>query len=218
MYVYNFRYVAGSCGPYGSMLEGGQEFRGEYQVPHEELVAFHGARAATLWESGCDVLAFETLPQLAEVRAALDVLDHHVPPAAVAWVSMQCRDGEHLASGESAAEAFSLASTHPRVVAVGCNCVNQEYVESLLALARRCSNLPLIVCANIGQVWNAQTFQWTGPPIAWDASRLARTWITAGARVIGGCCGAGPEHIRLLAQAVRQMSREQNEVEDEGNR
>jgi S-methylmethionine-dependent homocysteine/selenocysteine methylase len=32
----------------------------------------------------------------------------------------------------------------------------------------------------------------------------ARTWVAAGARLIGGCCGIGPAHIRLLKDQLRQ--------------
>ena len=31
----------------------------------------------------------------------------------------------------------------------------------------------------------------------------ARIWVAAGARLIGGCCGIGPDHIRLLSEQLR---------------
>ena len=32
----------------------------------------------------------------------------------------------------------------------------------------------------------------------------AEDWIAAGARIVGGCCGIGPEHIRALHQRLAQ--------------
>ncbi|RPI57985.1 MAG: hypothetical protein EHM50_11285 [Lysobacterales bacterium] len=40
----------------------------------------------------------------------------------------------------------------------------------------------------------------TPPPVTpGELAAPARDWIAAGARIVGGCCGTGPSHIRALA-------------------
>src|SRR5215207_4492617 len=54
--------VAASVGPYGATLHDGSEYRGNYGLTVEELIAFHERRFAILAESGADLLACETIP------------------------------------------------------------------------------------------------------------------------------------------------------------
>ena len=58
--------VAASVGPYGAYLHDGSEYRGDYGLTVEELMAWHRPRFAVLAQSGADLLACETIPSLAE--------------------------------------------------------------------------------------------------------------------------------------------------------
>ena len=49
-------------GPYGAYLADGSEYRGNYGISRDELKEFHFRRAQILWETGADVLLFETQP------------------------------------------------------------------------------------------------------------------------------------------------------------
>ncbi|VTP65575.1 Homocysteine S-methyltransferase [Serratia rubidaea] len=60
--------VAGSVGPYGAFLADGSEYRGDYQLPQAEMIAFHRPRIAALAAAGVDLLACETLPRLPNCR------------------------------------------------------------------------------------------------------------------------------------------------------
>ena len=84
--------VAASLGPYGAALHNGAEYRGDYDCSYAELVQFHRERIAVLAESDADLLAFETLPSLAEARAIGEALAPF--PMLAAWFSFNCPEAQ----------------------------------------------------------------------------------------------------------------------------
>ena len=78
-------WVAASVGPYGATLHDGSEYRGDYGLTEDALVAFHRPRMEALLGAGPDLLACETLPSLLEARAVVRVLREF--PHARAWVT-----------------------------------------------------------------------------------------------------------------------------------
>ena len=81
--------VAASIGPYAAFLHDGSEYRGDYRLDEGELMAFHRERLACLADAGADLLACETIPCLAEVRALCGLLEEH--PGVRAWISFSPR-------------------------------------------------------------------------------------------------------------------------------
>ncbi len=83
-------------------------------------------------EAGLDLLAFETIPCLAEARAITRLLRTEgfgIP----SWISFSCRDESTISHGESfAREAVPLAGEADAVVAVGLNCTAPRFVTPLL--------------------------------------------------------------------------------------
>ncbi len=66
------------------------------------------------------------------------------------------------------------------------------------------TGLPAVAYPNRGGSWDSERKQWTyGDPLDLD---LVATWLAAGARFIGGCCGTGPSDIAALADRVEQLS------------
>ena len=192
--------VAVSIGSYGAFLADGSEYRGDYGRSVAELAAWHRPRLRLLEESGADLLAFETIPSLAEVEAIVLLLaEGEGPPA---WISVQARDAERLADGSPVEAAAALAGRSPRVIAVGVNCVPPALASPLLARCSGATDKPLVVYPNRGDVWDAATRRWIdrGSAVAFD--RLAPEWRSTGARLIGGCCGTTPADIRALALSL----------------
>ena len=66
--------IAGSVGPYGAYLADGSEYRGDYRLAQDDMIAFHRPRLAALAAAGVDLLACETLPSFAELQALLTLL------------------------------------------------------------------------------------------------------------------------------------------------
>eukprot|EP00854_Cymbomonas_tetramitiformis_P005578 gene5578-6765_t len=95
--------VAASIGCYGAYLADGSEYRGQYGLSVDELKSFHRSRLELLAAAGADLISLETVPCVKEAIALLELLEEpaiqklRVP----AYLSMACKDGVHLNSGES---------------------------------------------------------------------------------------------------------------------
>ncbi|CAM9622393.1 unnamed protein product [Ectocarpus sp. 8 AP-2014] len=89
--------VAASLGCYGAVLADGSEYRGDYvDTPAGSLKEFHARRLEILARAdGVDMVMFETVPCLAEVRAILSLLQDFRPRVS-AVISVSCKDDQHL--------------------------------------------------------------------------------------------------------------------------
>ncbi len=203
-------WVAGSVGPYGAVLAGGQEYTGDYLDPAwtdgptmtvPALRTFHRERMQALADAGADVLACETVPGAAEVEALLLAAgDVGVP----VWVSLTTvLDGDTVRTrrGEDAAEAFALTRGVDGVLAVGVNCCDPLGVQAAVSVAARASGRPVVVYPNSGETWDAASRGWVGEPDL-DLSAVDG-WVAGGARLLGGCCRVGPEQVMDLAGHLR---------------
>ena len=199
--------VAASVGPYGAVLANGAEYTGDYGLGDDPTSAraalrtFHLPRAEALAAAEPDLLAIETIPSIVEAEALVDVLAElgDMP----AWITFSCRDGEHLNDGTAIEEAVAIASDSPQVVAVGVNCTPPAFVPELLRRAAAVTSKPLVAYPNRGATWNAEAKSWTGDAVPDGFGPLARSLRASGARLIGGCCGAGPADIADVAYALR---------------
>ena len=190
--------VAASVGPYGAYLHDGSEYRGDYGLTVEELMAWHRPRLAVLATSGADLLVCETIPSLAEGEALVRVLAEF--PDTAAWLSFSCADGEHVCHGERFADCVAMAAASPQIVAVGVNCTPPRYIESLLQQATTVTQKPLLTYPNSGEHWDAANQCWLPGSGVADFAAAAQRWHAAGARLIGGCCRTTPADIAALAR------------------
>jgi homocysteine S-methyltransferase len=197
--------VAASVGPYAVLFADGTEYTGDYRrVSDRDFADLHRPRIAALLEAGPDLLAVETIPALREATALAGLLAEF--PAAEAWMSFCCRDGERLSDGTPVEDAARAAAACPQVAAIGVNCTPPQHIDALLERAGSASGLPLIVYPNSGRTWDPDRFDWHGGGVqGFSAGRLAG-WRARGARAIGGCCGIGPAAIAGVAAAVRPES------------
>jgi len=192
--------VAASIGPYGAFLADGSEYTGAYAIGHDGLVDFHRGRMRLLLEAGPDLLACETIPSVVEARA-LAVLLAELPDAR-AWVSFSCRDGARLCDGTPFVDAVRAVAVLPQVVAVGVNCTAPVFVEALLRAAAAVTDKPLVAYPNSGETYDAAARVWRGMSDPLDWGERARAWRAAGARLVGGCCRTGPDHVRAARAAL----------------
>ncbi len=193
--------VAASCGPYGAYLADGSEFRGDYDLTESELYDFHAPRVEVLSESAPDLLAFETIPQAREARAIARLLKLSPIPA---WVSFQCRDEEHLASGEPIEAGLEAVADIDSVIAVGFNCVSPHLVLPLLDRIRPLTDKRRIVYPNAGGRWNDSARCWEGEGDVREFVSIAKDWRKHGADAIGGCCRTTPEYIKRIKKGLEE--------------
>ncbi len=196
-------YVAASVGPYGAITHDGAEYRGDYGLNKEQLIAFHARRFDVLANSGADFLACETIPVLDEALALATLLAQY--PDARAWMSFTSADGVHTAHGEPLSNCARHLDRVPNVIAIGVNCVKPEIVSEAIRALRSGTGKAIVVYPNSGEQWDGKTRSWHG---SWDhesLAALAPQWVSAGARMIGGCCRIGPREIAALDQALSHV-------------
>ncbi|MBC8099432.1 MAG: homocysteine S-methyltransferase, partial [Armatimonadetes bacterium] len=194
-------FVATSVGPYGAYLHDGSEYRGDYGVSLNDLMAFHRPRMAVLVAAGADMLACETIPCWLEAEAIARLLPEF--PSISAWISFSARDGTHISHGERLANCAARLDAHPQIAAIGVNCTAPQYIPDLIRAALSGTQKPMIVYPNSGENYDATTKTWGGEASCDAFGAQALTWYNTGARVIGGCCRTTPEHIRAVAVALR---------------
>jgi S-methylmethionine-dependent homocysteine/selenocysteine methylase len=192
------RWVAASVGPYGAVLADGSEYRGRYGLSVSDLEAFHAARLETLASAQPDVLALETIPDADEAKALMNLVRGSGLPC---WLSFSA-GGRKTRAGQPLSEAFELAADVPEVIAVGVNCCAPQDVLGAVEIASSVTGKPVVVYPNSGESWDAQARAWREDS-TFDPG-LVRSWIDAGARLIGGCCRVGPDAIRQVADVVRE--------------
>jgi 5-methyltetrahydrofolate--homocysteine methyltransferase len=186
--------VAGSMGPTGMLME-----------PLGELTAAAAAdayreQAAALSEGGVDLLLLETFFALDEAMAAIEGIRRaSTLPVAVAFSFDQ---GTRTMMGLSPTRMVE-AIAPLGVAAIGANCgrslADMERVVAELAAVN--AGIPLWIKPNAGlprMVGDVARYD-TGPA---EMAGYARRFVEAGARVIGGCCGTSPEHIRDMVAAA----------------
>ena len=186
--------MAASIGPYGAALADGSEYRGRYGLSVAQLEDWHRPRLEVLADAGADVLALETIPDVDEAEALVNVVQSVGVPA---WLSYTI-DGMHTRAGQPLAEAFAVAAGVPEIVAVGVNCCAPDDVLPAIESARE-TGKPVIVYPNSGEHWDGRA---PGSAHRGSRPRLAGQWVSAGARVVGGCCRVRPADIAELADAL----------------
>ncbi|GET93732.1 homocysteine S-methyltransferase, putative [Leishmania tarentolae] len=201
-------FVAGSVGPYGAYLADGSEYRGDYVLSAEEFKEFHRSRIAALLRAGADVLAIETQPSAAEVRAIVALLQEEHPNCR-AWVSFttsRTSPVEAISDGCKWETIIPFLEKAPQVIAMGVNCIPMAEASAILAHLHTLTTMPLVVYTNSGEVYDTVTKTWH--PVAMSngtsmsLAALAQEWAFHGARLIGGCCRTGPLDIAGAAAAL----------------
>lgn len=192
--------VMGSIGPYGAYLANGAEYRGDYQLSALAFRRFHEERMTLLAELQVDGFACETIPRVDEAVALAELAERFKIPT---WISFQCRDEGHLASGESIESAARRLAEFAHVYALGVNCVSPRLVAGVLRRLADVSSKHRLAYPNSGEHWDGVQRGWETTVV--DASPWfadLASWIKYDIRFIGGCCRTTPEDIRYLAETL----------------
>ena len=188
-------WVAGSVGPLGIRIEplGKTSFE-------EARAAFRGQIAA-LVEGGVDLLILETFGYLEELhQAILAARDVNPKIPVVAQVTTD-EDGNCLDG--STPETFAPRLAEWGADVVGCNCsVGPVDMLDAVERVRAATSLPLSAQPNAGvpRSVEGRNIYLCSPEYM---ASYARKFVAAGVRLVGGCCGTTPEHIRVMKSALR---------------
>jgi homocysteine S-methyltransferase len=192
--------VAASVGPYGATLNDGSEYTGNYRIGQNALRDFHEERLAILDRAGADVLACETIPDYQEAQVLCELLKDVKNPA---WISFSCRDESHISDGTSLSEAAGLFRDHPKVLAIGINCTAPHLISSLIGQVKAAAPVKaVVVYPNSGEKYDPENNSWSGTVSPVEVATAAEAWRDAGAKLIGGCCRMGPQHIAAMGERL----------------
>ena len=192
--------VAGSMGPTGELLEpvGALPFGSAVEMFHEQ--------AEGLRDGGADVLWVETISAPEEFRAASEA----ARLAGMPWCGTMSFDtAGRTMMGVTAPALAALAGSldHPPL-AFGANCGTgaSDLLRTVLGIAAAGPGRPLIAKGNAGiPRWVGGHVHYDGTPaLMADYAAMARD---AGARIVGGCCGTEPEHLRAMREALETRPR-----------
>jgi 5-methyltetrahydrofolate--homocysteine methyltransferase len=148
-----------------------------------------------LAEAGAHLLWLESQYDWREARAALAAAAGVGLPVAVTF-TLVVRDGRLVAPDGTPGEALLIRAVAAQAVAVGVNCVEPGPALTRLAgWARRTLPVPFIARASAGLPGALRT------PARFAEELLPA--VTAGAGLVGGCCGAGPAHVAALGSLLR---------------
>ncbi len=188
-------WVAGSVGPLGTRIEplGKTSFQEARDAFREQIEA--------LVEGGVDLLILETFGYLEEIHQAM-LAAKDVKPSLpiVAQVTID-EDGNCLDGSDPESFAPRLAEWGADVI--GCNCsVGPVAMLDAIERVRAATSLPLSAQPNAGipRSVDGRNIYLCSPEYM---ASYARKFVAAGVRVVGGCCGSTPEHIRTMKSALR---------------
>ena len=191
--------VAGSMGPLGC------ELTEHGPMTPEQAARIFRQQAAALVEAGVDLLILETFSNTEELVVAVGAVAELTEIPIVA--QMTVNDHSETIYGEQVEHVLARIGQLEAVTAVGLNCsVGPSGMLASLERVRAVTNKPISVQPNAGMprsVEGRQLYMCTPEYMA----EYAKRFLEKGARIIGGCCGTTPDHIREIIRAVRAIDK-----------
>jgi homocysteine S-methyltransferase len=166
--------------------------------PQAQVEAEHSEMATNLASAGADLILIETMNTIREAKAAARSARATGLPFVVSFV---LRTDGNLFSGEPLEQAVEAVSPHAPDL-MGINCTPSTMITEALLKLQGLTAIPVSGYGNIGHVEDIVGWETTEDVSPAGYGALAARWAKMGIRMIGGCCGTGPEHIR---QSVRKI-------------
>ena len=206
--------VAGSMGPTGEILEPNGP------VSIEQAQAAFYEQAMALKAGGADVLWIETISSAEEITAAVQAAAQVGLPI-VYTVSIDTNGRTMM--GLTAADTIQISvSLNTPITAIGTNCGigASEVVAAIKNLKTANDQLPtpaaLVAKANCGiPEYIDGEIVYNGTPEL--MAQYATMAANAGAKIIGGCCGTSPVHLKAMRAALDQWAPASSPTLDEIN-
>nr|WP_320131652.1 homocysteine S-methyltransferase family protein [uncultured Holophaga sp.] len=187
-------YVAGDMGPTGALLKPFGPLS-----PEEALVAYT-EQAVALAEGGVDLLWIETMSELSEIKAAIQgALSTGLPVFCTMSFDANARTMMGLRAKQAAQQLWPLGLS-----AIGLNCgEGLEMVPKVLEQMREAVPEAVLIAkpnAGLPRMVEGRPVYDVTPA---DFSQVAASFQDLGARVLGSCCGSGPDYIRALVERFK---------------
>jgi 5-methyltetrahydrofolate--homocysteine methyltransferase len=191
-------WVIASIGPTGKMLVMGD-------VTEEELYNCFKEQAVALEKGGADAVCIETMSAIDEAELAVKATKENTNLEIIATFTFEktLNNDYRTMMGVSPVDA-AKAMVAAGADIIGTNCGNgiERMVEIVKDMRAAAPDTPILVHANAGLphiVDGVDVF----PETPEDMAKQVGTLVSAGADIIGGCCGTSPAHIKAMKEAIK---------------
>uniref|UniRef100_A0A2K6GVM6 Methionine synthase n=1 Tax=Propithecus coquereli TaxID=379532 RepID=A0A2K6GVM6_PROCO len=200
------RFVAGALGPTNKTLSVSPSVeKPDYRnITFHELVEAYEEQAKGLLDGGVDILLVETIFDTANAKAALFALqklfeEKYVPRPIFISGTIVDKSGRTL-SGQTG-EAFVISVSHADPLCIGLNCaLGAAEMRPFIETIGKCTTAYVLCYPNAGLPNTFGDYDETPSVMAMHLKNFAMDGLV---NIVGGCCGSTPDHIREIAEAVK---------------
>jgi len=196
--------IAGNVGPVGKRLDWNN------QLERKEVAGAFEEQLGVLTAAEVDFLLFETFSDLKELELAVQIArqmgESGNPLPIVA--SMSYGDNGLTLAGQSADLVTKrLLAANVDIVGANCSVGPSQMVDTLRLMHETAPNAPLSVTPNAGLPFSGEDGQFHYPVDPCHFAGYTPTFLELGARLIGGCCGTTPAHIKAIRELLDGLDR-----------
>lgn len=185
--------VAGDITTTGKRVDGDE-------ISYGDLMQIYRLQAQAQLDAGVDLFIVETMLGITECSAAVEAIRGLCDLPIFCTMTLDAVGGAYF---DGDAETLALSLPELGADAVGVNCgQGPELYEGVIARMAEITSAPIIAKPNAGmpaiQLDGTAVYSMSPGKFAREMLRLRK----AGARILGGCCGTTPEHIRMLKDMI----------------
>ena len=202
-------FVAGAIGPTNRTLSLSPDVNnpGYRAVTFDEVMEAYYEQVKGLVDGGVDIILIETIFDTLNAKAAIYAVKKYFADYSIElpiMISGTITDASGRTLSGQTLEAFYYSVEHANPISVGFNCAlgatqMKPHIEELSALAScYVSAYPNAGLPNAFGEYDEQ---------AHETGHIIEEWAKEGlVNIVGGCCGTKPDHIKCIADAVRNLS------------
>ena len=189
--------IVGSFGPFASYDPNASEYVGKYNSTDDEIKNFHLNNINIIEETDLDIILYETIPCLREIKVLSKVLSQTNKEI---WISITCNENIEFRDGSSFKEACKIISQIEQITTLGINCFSPLLVEKALKELKKYSNKKTLVYPNSGEKYNPKDKYWSGKNEF--NNLMIKNWLSLSPDIIGGCCRVGYDNIKKMREEI----------------
>jgi homocysteine S-methyltransferase len=186
-------WVGGSMGPVGVAGQVAGQFG------PDDLERIFAEQAEALLDAGIDAFVVETIPWLIEMEAALTAIRHLDPTIPVIAMLTFNEEGETQGGESPEVVVERLIAAGADVIGANCSVGPKPMLDVLARMTRPDVLLAAMPNAGLPQSVEGRLLYMAS---AEYFGKYARRFVKAGVRLLGGCCGTTPEHVRQMKREV----------------
>ncbi len=171
-------------------------------MKYEELFSIYQEQIDALSRAGADLLVAETMLAVDELTVALEAANSVCDLPVLCSLTVQA-DGTAYFSGDCVEAVLTLQELGAAAVGINCSC-GPEQLVSLVRNMKAVSKVPLLIKPNAGLPTITEEGEAVYPMGPEEFARHMQALLDAGAQIVGGCCGTGPQFIAALKKQLER--------------